>query len=440
MFTLTNEEADVAARRAAGWLAERGLAMGDRVAIVAPNHPNHIVGSMAALRSGIVPVVVNAHLGAAERARILSDAEPALVIDDAWPDWSESAPAELAPYPLGRPMHYTSGTTGLAKGVWSGVLVDELAEALAMDERELWDPRPGETYLVCSPLYHSAPLRIATSALLAGARVVVFERFDASEVARAFVDQRVTGAFLVPTHLRRLLAGDFKAPFARCILHAGEPCPPALKREAIDVFGADNLSEFYGSTEGQFTLCTSAEWLERPGTVGRARAGRELRVADAGEDAVGTVYVTAPTFARWEYWRDPHKTAQAWDGDAFTVGDLGRLDAEGYLFLEGRREDLIISGGVNVYPAEVERVLIEHPDVAEAAAFGVSDDDYGQRVCAAVTGSVDVDALRAFARERLPGSHVPKQIVVLDALPRTQTGKIKRSDLAASTGREYRPR
>jgi long-chain acyl-CoA synthetase len=273
-------------------------------------------------------------------------------------------------------------------------------------------------------------LRIATSALLAGARVIVFERFDAADVAGAFAEERVNGAFLVPTHLRRLQAlPGFTAPSARRILHAGEPCPDVVKRRAIETFGSDNLFEFYGSTEGQFTFCSSPEWLERPGTVGRARTGRTVRIDEPDDDGVGTIWAHAPSFARFEYWNDPEKTHEAWRGDEFSVGDLGRLDGDGYLFIEGRREDLIISGGVNVYPAEVERVLIEHPDVVEVAVFGVPDDEWGQRVCAAVTGSADADAIKHFARERLAASHAPKDVYVVAALPRTETGKVRRADL-----------
>lgn len=430
MFTLTSNAVETAASRAGAWLFQRGLRPGDRVAVVASNHPGYVELTHGALRTGIVPVLVNAHLGPAERERILKDCDPALVVsDDDWPDQTTARGAELAPHPLARPMHYTSGTTGLAKGVWSGVLSETDAAALAADEQDLWDARPGETYLVCSPLYHSAPHRITISALAAGANVVVFESFDATEVARAFVDDRVAGAFLVPTHLRRLLTTSFAAPGARRILHAGEPCPDLVKRRAIEAFGATNLWEFYGSTEGQFSLCSSKEWLERPGTVGRARSGRRLSVADPGPGRVGMVYVEAPSFARWEYWRDEEKTAAAWRDGSFTVGDLGRLDDDGYLFLEGRHEDLIISGGVNVYPAEVERVLLEHPDVTEAAVFGVPDEEWGERVCAAITGNADPESVRALARDRLPGSHVPKQVVVVDLLPRTETGKVLRSKL-----------
>lgn len=419
------------AARAAGWLRERGLRPGDRVAVVAGNHPRYIPFTMGALRTGVIPVPVNVHLPAPERERLVADADVRLVVTgDAWPETGHAEPVELAPWPLGRPMHYTSGTTGVSKGVWGGVLDEALAADLAGDEAGLWDARPGDTYLVCSPLHHSAPHRSAVSALLAGARVLVAHSFDAASVARAFAEDGVTGAFLVPTHLRRLLAGPFSAPAARRVLHAGEPCPAILKRRALDAFAPGVLWEFYGSTEGQFSACPPEDWLQRPGTVGRARPGRRLEIVEPGADGVGAVHVTAPTCWRWEYWRDPDKTATAWRGELFTVGDLGCLDGDGYLYLAGRREDLVISGGVNVYPAEVERVLLEHPDVVEAAVFGVPDPEWGQRVCAAVVSrGASGSGLRAWARERLPGSHTPKEVLVVEALPRTGSGKVRRSDL-----------
>lgn len=425
--------AEATARRAAGWLRRRGLAAGDRVAVVSANHPAFVPFTLGALRTGIVPVLISAGLPSDERRRILDDCDPAIVIEpDAWPDVGDVPPDDLAPHPLARPMHYTSGTTGVSKGVWSGVLSEADAEALADDERDLWSAGPGDTVLVCSPLYHSAPHRVAVSALLAGARVLVATGFDAPTVTDALVSERVTGGFLVPTHLRRLLDTGVPvlAPHAKRILHAGEPCPEGLKRAALAAFPPGTLWEFYGSTEGQFTICAPGEWLERPGTVGRARRGRRLGVGDPGPDGVGVVSVTAPSFARWEYWRDPAKTGAAWDGDAFTVGDLGRLDADGYLFLAARREDLIISGGVNVYPAEVERVLLEHPGVSEAAVFGSPDPEWGQRVCAAIVGDADPAVVRAWARERLAPAQAPRSIVAIEALPRTASGKVRRSALA----------
>ncbi len=282
---------------------------------------------------------------------------------------------------------------------------------------------------MCSPLYHSAPHRITIAALAAGARVLVFESFDAVEVADAFRDEKVNGAFLVPTHLRRLLGEGFIAPGARRILHAGEACPEPLKRRAIGAFGVENLWEFYGSTEGQFTLCSSQEWLERPGTSGRARTGRRLSIEDPDANGIGTIWVGGADLRSMGVLARSGQNGEGLAGRSVHRRRPRSARRRGYLYIEGRREDLIISGGVNVYPAEVERVLSEHPDVIEAAVFGVSDDEWGQRVCAAITGSGDPEAVRAFARDRLPGSHAPKQVFVVDELPRTQTGKVRRREL-----------
>lgn len=440
MFTLEPTHVEAAAAKAAGWLRRRGLEQGDRVAVVAPNHPGYVPLTMGALRTGVVPVLVNVHLPETERRRIVADADPGVVLSEAdWPEVADEDPVELAPCPLARPMHYTSGTTGASKGVWSGILSAGDARALVDDERELWAPTPDGTFLVVSPLYHSAPHRSAVSALLAGARVIVFERFEVAEVARVLSDGAVTGGFLVPTHLRRLLEHGFEAPAVRKALHAGEPCPPEVKERALEVFPDGTLWEFYGSTEGQFTAISPEEWRERPSSVGRSRPGRRLEIEDPGPDGVGRIWATCPECWRWEYWRDPGKTHEAWrtpetddtDEPMFTVGDLGRLDDDGYLHLAGRREDLIISGGVNVYPAEVERVLEGHPDVVEAAVFGRPDPEWGQRVCAAVVSrGTTGDDVRDWARGRLAGSHAPKEVRVVEALPRTQTGKIRRGELA----------
>jgi acyl-CoA synthetase (AMP-forming)/AMP-acid ligase II len=414
------------ARRAAGWIGSRGLRAGDRVALLAPNDPRLVALAHGALRIGVVPVFVNPALRAPEREWILRDSDPALVVEDldAIP-WNDSREAELAPLPLGHPMLYTSGTSGRPKGVWRGVLSEEDARAWAEDERDLWAPDSDATFLVCSPLYHSAGYRSATAALLAGARVLLLERYDAETVVRVLTEERVTGTFLVPTHLHRIFAlGDPPAArAARRILHAGERCPEPLKHRAL-AWLPDALWEFYGSTEGQFTAISPREWLERPGSVGRARRGRRLEIADPDDEGVGTVYVSAPGFARWEYWNDPERTRQAWRGDLFTVDDLGRLDDDGYLFLAARREDLIISGGVNVYPAEIERVLLEHPRVHEAAVFGLPDPRWGQRVCAAVVAEEQKEQLERWLTGRLDGAHRPKDVIVVESLPRTPTGKV----------------
>ncbi|MGI8523853.1 MAG: AMP-binding enzyme, partial [Nocardioides sp.] len=215
----------------------------------------------------------------------------------------------------------------------------------------------------------------------------------------------------------------------RLVAHAGAPCPPAVKQRLLDLFPARTTWEFYGATEGQLTACRSEEWQERPGTVGRARPGRRLQV-----DAEGTIWCEVPAYARFSYLGAPEKTAAVWRAlpegqSAFTVGDLGRLDDDGYLYLDGRREDLVISGGVNVYPAEVEAVLGEHPDVTDVAVFGRPDDDWGQRVCAALVGTAREADLAAYAREHLTPAKRPKEWIFVDKLPRTASGKVLRRDL-----------
>jgi long-chain acyl-CoA synthetase len=424
---LTAADAEDRQRRVAGGLMARGLGEGDRVALVVPSSADLLLTTMAALRAGIVPVVLNAALTAAEVDALVADAEVAdrLGSDDLV-GLADADPVDLTPWPRSRPMHYTSGTTGKPKGVWSGLLSDEDAAALLAEEQELWGFSPDDRHLVCSPLHHSAPIRFSAGTLLAGGEVLVLEKFSADAFVDAVGQFAPTTAFMVPAHLQRLReAGAPDLSSFRLVAHAGAPCPEPLKRWALEQFPDDALWEFYGSTEGQFTACSAGEWRERPGTVGRARPDRTLAVDDDG-----TIWCTVPKHARFEYWRDPDATARAWRGDAFTVGDLGRLDSERYLYLDGRRDDLIISGGVNVYPLEVEHALHELDGVDEVAVFGVPDERWGQRVCAAVVGSASPEAVQAHARERLAAYKCPKEVVVVDELPHTATGKVQRLVLA----------
>jgi long-chain acyl-CoA synthetase len=331
--------------------------------------------------------------------------------------------------PRGRPMHCTSGTTGTPKGVFSGILDQADAAALVAEERNLWGFVETDVNLVLSPLYHSAPLRFAMGTVLAGGRVVIPGPFDPATVTAAISAERPSTMFCVPTHLQRLLAhwDEVGVPDLSCfrlVAHAGAACPIEVKQKIIELFPQGSTWEFYGATEGQFTACRSEEWLERPGTVGRARPGRSLSI-----DPDGTIWCTVATYARFSYFGDPDKTAAAWRGDAFTVGDHGRLDDDGYLFLDGRREDLIISGGVNVYPLEVEQVLGTHPGVRDIAVYATPDPDWGQRVCAAVVGDATEAALIEFARSHLAPPKRPKTYLFVDELPRTLTGKVIRSQL-----------
>jgi long-chain acyl-CoA synthetase len=439
---LTAADADRRAAGFAAWLAARGASAGDRVVLAAPGGAGVVAAALGALRAGVVPVVLDPALPAAELRATVGDADPVAVLADPAELAAATAPARRpgATGPLlGRPMHYTSGTTGRRKGVWSGVLEPASATALWAEEAGLWGMAPDDVHVVASPLYHSAPLRFALVTLLHGGDVVLPGRFDAARFAAACAAHRATTTFLAPTQLGRLrgvLDGGGNGgegaggPLGslRLLAHAGAPCPDGVKRWALDVLGPERVWEFYGSTEGQFTACRGDEWLARPGTVGRARPNRRLDV-----DGDGRIWCTVPPYARFTYWRDPERTAAAWRetaaGPAFTVGDAGHLDDDGYLHLLGRRDDLVISGGVNVYPAEVERVLGELPGVTEVAAFGVDDAEWGQRVEVAVVGTVAAAEVLAHARGHLPPARRPKRVHVVEDLPRTSTGKILRREL-----------
>jgi long-chain acyl-CoA synthetase len=420
------------------------LRPGDRVALLTPGTVEYVHLVITLLAAGIVPVPLDPRLTARERDAILADVEPRLVVEttDQVAAMLAHAPAETRlGLPLARPMHLTSGTTGAPKGVWSGILDPSAARALLAEEQDLWGFEAGDTHLVLSPLHHSAPLRFAMGTLLAGGDVVAPGGFDPAAVTDAIVRHRPTTMFCVPTHLQRLFrrwdeVGTPDLSSFRLVAHAGAPCPPRVKERLLAEFPPGSTWEFYGSTEGQFTACRSEEWLERPGTVGRARPGRSLTV-----DEDGTIWCSVPEHARFSYWNAPEKTASSWresaEGPAFTVGDLGRLDQDGYLYLDGRREDLIISGGVNVYPMEVEQALGEHPDVVDVAVFGVEDTSWGQRVCAAVVGTTERELtaeLAAFAHERLAPPKRPKQYLTVPSLPRTASGKVRRLELPRHLG------
>ncbi|QSR26193.1 AMP-dependent synthetase [Nocardioides aromaticivorans] len=409
------------------------LAAGDRVALLVPGSHAYVDAVHRLLTAGVFPIPLDPRLTETERTRVLAGLDPTVVVTSEAQLTDLLAVLPLPGLPLGRPMHCTSGTTGVPKGVFSGLLSPADAEALWAEERELWGFGPDDVNLVLSPLYHSAPLRFALGTRLAGGRVVIPGPFDPAAVTDAIERERPTTMFCVPTHLQRLIShweavGVPDLSSFRLVAHAGAPCPTDVKRRIVELFPAGSTWEFYGSTEGQFTACRSEEWLERPGTVGRARPGRTMTV-----DPDGTLWCVVPGFARFTYYGAPDKTAEAWretpDGPAFTVGDLGRIDDDGYVFLDGRRVDLVISGGVNVYPTEVEQVLEECPGVTEVAVYGVPDPAWGQRVCAAVVGTASEAELAAYAREHLAPPKRPKTWQFLDALPRTLTGKVLRREL-----------
>ena len=441
---LTAEAAEPRMAAAAGSLLAAGVEPGERVAFWMGSSADLLCAVLGAARVGIIPVMLNAGLLPAERDALIADAAPSASFLDpaALTPLFDGPKAELSPWPLTRPMHYTSGTTGRAKGVTTGVLDEATAKAVFDDEAHVWGFSSDDTHMVCSPMYHTVAIRFSAGTLLSGGSLAILSRFDAATALSTLRDVRPTTTFLVPTHLQRLLALDDlgaeeRFTSLRLLAHAGAACPPIIKRAAIERVPDGALWEFYGATEGQFTTCSTAEWLERPGTVGRARPGRTLSIDPIeGEHDVGTIWCEVPDFARFSYFGNPTATADAWRGSAFSVGDIGRLDDDGYLSLTGRRTDLIITGGVNVYPAEIEAALAELDGVDEVCVFGLDDEQWGQRVCAAVVGSPTLtpEWVREQSRSVLAPFKRPKDVYLTADLPIGPTGKVLRREIVAHLG------
>ena len=444
MLRLSAKQATRGARNAAAHLQRAEVSQGDRIALCVEIPPDSERSAFeqalllqtvwGALRIGAIPVMVNPLLPRAEARAQITECAPRLAITDAAAlsalvsDTSTVGSADSGTF-AARPMHYTSGTTGQAKGVWTGFLTSAQLARWWADEQDQWGFDDSDVTLVHGPLSSSAPLRYSLLVLAAGGDVLLPGKFDPVAIARALADERPTTAFTVPSHWQRLFALDALPPSPyRLVAHAGSACPPELKRRLHAWAGASSVWEFYGSTEGQFAACSGPQWESRPGTLGLPRQGRRLFIDE------GVIWCETPDYSRFEYWQDPEKTAAAWrptvdGGSAFTVGDLGRLDEDGYLFLDGRREDLIITGGMNVYPAHVEAVLSAVDGVAEIAVFGVDDDLWGQRVCAAVVGSASDEAINAAGTAHLAGYQRPKVTYRLTDLPRNAMGKIQRLEL-----------
>jgi long-chain acyl-CoA synthetase len=355
-------------------------------------------------------------------------------------------------------MQYTSGTTGRPKAVerqLPALDADAMVAALAFN-LERYDIAPGgdHVHLVTSPMYHLAPLAFGYFSLHFGHPLVLMDGFDPERALALIERHRVTTTHLVPTQLQRLrrlpavVRARYDVSSLRHVMHAAAPCPVELKREMIAWWGPV-LYEYYGASEGGGTLARSAEWLAKPGTVGRPWPGAGVRVLDdEGKDCppgtIGTVYLklTAP----FAYKGDPEKTRAGRRGEWFTVGDVGHLDDDGYLFLSDRKIDMIITGGVNVYPAEVEAELLAHPEVADAAVFGVPDEEWGEQVKAVVepaagiaAGGALAERLLSHCRARLAAYKCPRTID-FGALPRDANGKLYKRRLRDPywVGRERR--
>jgi long-chain acyl-CoA synthetase len=461
-------ELNEGANRLVRALRARGLRAGDAVALLCGNRPEFVETVYACQRGGLRLTPINWHLTAAEVAYIVSDCEAKAVIVDAAvaPGVSglldhtvrltvggpiksfEPYDAALAGHEgddiedpvLGSQMLYTSGTTGRPKGVHraSGAASVALTQFNLAGYREGGDDR----HLCTGPLYHAAPLAFSLSSpLVFGVGVVLMDHWEPEEALALVEEHRITHTHMVPTMFHRLLSLPAERRTAydlsslRWVIHGAAPCPVEVKRRIIEWLGAEVL-EYYAATEGVGTFVDAATWLAHPGTVGRPLTPGTVMVGD-GEGApvsageVGLVYLRAPDTARFDYFKDEAKTASAYRGDWFTLGDVGYLDDDGFLYLTDRSADVVITGGVNVYTAEVDAVLLAHPAVGDVAVIGVPDADWGEAVKAVVEpapGTVPGPDLEAelvdFCRRRLAHYKCPRTVDFVEALPRQDTGKI----------------
>lgn len=449
-----------------------------RAAVFAPNSAETALAYVACLEAGVSSVPVNFHLTVQELVYILQDssasvlfvgpetvevglaaareADVALVIGwrceaqeglVLWEDWLAAASAETPPTDL-KPLphlHYTSGTTGKPKATETPPSYFPAAgtvRAFAEILRPKVTPSPG---IAVGPLYHTGPLGMVRN-LFAGMSLITVQSFDPEKVLALIARYRVAGSVMVPTHFQRLLSlpeevrARYDVSSMKRLAHTGAACPREVKKAMIDWFGPV-LVEAYGGTEaGSTTFITSPEWLERPGSVGRALPPFELVII--GEDGkelprgeVGRVYFRDTTGRGIVYHGDPVKTAEAHIAPGvFTLGEMGYVDAEGYLFITDRMSDMIVSGGVNIYPAEAEHALLRHPGVADVAVIGVPSTEMGEEVKALVIPTDPANPpssqdLNSFCRETLAGYKCPRSYDFVDDIGRNAMGKVNKRAL-----------
>lgn len=478
---LSYGELEALANRCADVFRKLGLVRGDHVATLLNNRPEGLAAAWAAWRSGLYLTPMSTALAPPELQYLVEDCDAKAVLVDAslgdlvgalpgavarpvhWlslggavegfaalePMLNAASSEPHADEPPGALMMYTSGTTGAPKGVIRPLLPPEWrgTPPFAADLLDLFQVGGEDVrYLSTAPLYHAAPLRVALAVTAGGGTVFVMERFDALEALRLLEQEGITHSQWVPSMFQRLLAlpterrGAFRAPAHRIAVHGAAPCPPALKRAMIDWWGPI-LLEYYSGSEGVgLTLIDSTQALQKPGSVGRARKG-VVHIVDAEGNELPPGHTGVVFFSGlkpFAYYKAPEKTAsrthaQGWQ----TFGDMGHLDDEGWLFLTDRQDDMIISGGVNIYPQEIEAAMLEVPGVWECCVVGVPNERFGERPVAFVVPTRDAahDAeallarLRAHTKERLGKLKRPDEIHLIDDLPRTATGKVLRRQL-----------
>ncbi|GGK64181.1 putative acyl-CoA ligase [Sphaerisporangium melleum] len=456
-----------------------GLRPGDGICGLVPNGADGLTLYLAALQAGWYYTPVNWHLTGPEIAYILADSEAkAFFLHERYAEAGTKGAAAVEParrFSFGRvdgfrpvaeltaghpgtpppdrtagaTMHYTSGTTGRPKGVrrpLSGLDPDDAAELMTGLLR-LFGITPGRpnAHLVTSPSYHTAVTQFGGTALHMGHTLVYMDRWDAEEMLRLCERHRITSSHMVPTHFKRLLSlpeevrNRYDLSSLRWMIHAAAPCPVPVKWAMLEWWG-DCVYEYYAATEGGGTVATPEDWKKHPGTVGSAWPFSALLIVDDELNPVpagtpGTVYMKM-SGSGFEYKGDPAKTAAARLREYFTVGDIGYLDEDGFLYLCDRKADLIISGGTNIYPAEIENELILHPKVADVAVFGVPDDEWGEQIKAVVEPAEGVAPGPELAGEilrslegRLARMKWPRSIDFVTDMPREPNGKLLKRKL-----------
>ena len=482
---LAPETLDVRSRKAAAALHDAGVWQGDQVALLMRNDFAFFEATFAASMLGASPVPLNWHFGADEIAHILDDCGAKILVAHAdllteavlavcgdvhvigvatppeiaaaygidekscdvpggvpeWRAWTAGYPEwHDSPREIAGPMFYTSGTTGLPKGVKRKSAPPEVIASIAKRTNAAWGLHlEGVRSVMSGPLYHSAPNAYGMQITRSGGLLVLQPRFNPEELLELIQSYRITHLHMVPTMFVRLLAlpaetrKRYDVSSLAFVSHGSAPCPPDVKRQMIEWWGPV-IHEYYAMTEiGISTICDSDEWLKHPGTVGCPGPGVELLVIDdAGNPCEpqqpGEICVRSETTTRFTYHRDNEKTESVRIGDYVATGDIGYLDEDGFLYISDRKTDMVISGGVNIYPAEVEKVLVTLDGVRDCVVFGVPDKDYGERLVAVVDSEQQLDETLIVEklRTRIAGYKVPREYVFAAALPREDSGKIKK--------------
>tara|TARA_B100001142_G_scaffold28806_1_gene25760 strand:+ start:478 stop:2016 length:1539 start_codon:yes stop_codon:yes gene_type:complete len=461
--------------RFANFLLEKGLQPGDAIAIVCKNRPEFLEALFGPLRIGLRITPINWHLTPEEICYIVENCEAKVVvcdaefsnffsaINDAMPDVllmsvdgenslanpfletiSKFDDSDITKPVAGRSMLYTSGTTGRPKGVFRKENPPpSKTEQLTLDTAAF---DPDSDFSICpGPAYHAAPLGLNINiSLMAGVGVYLMDKWDAEKMLSLIDQYKCTHTHMVATMFHRILRlpeetkSRYDLSSMRWILHGAAPCPVEVKQGMMDWMGPI-LYEYYAATEGGGCFIQPKEWLDKPGSVGRANEGTEVKILDdnfkeveIGEE--GTIYFSAPSKGRFEYYKAEEKTSGAYWGDYFTMGDIGFCDKDGYHFLTGRSADTIISGGTNIYPQEIDNVLLMHEKVAEVCCVGVPNKEWGEEIKAVINLEAGADQdevlkeLVAMSEERLSGFKKPKSYEFWkEELPRLPTGKIQRN-------------